>query len=222
MIIDNSQLLTILQAVVFVTKPSLLGFAIADCSLSRGPNRVRTHRYVSSIMDELGPYYTLRAYRVPTVDSFWNLHRLIKPYKKCGKRKTTSDNNKKNSNNGAPNGIIPLTSRLSAANRYFAGGDPIDIALVHGISHTEVFNSAWKIVDAVNLCPELNIKYPTDFNEQKQIARSFQKRSKPGFTYCAGAIDGMLVWIEKPTDEQCEVMKCGKKSFSVAVNTSLD
>ena len=61
--------------------------------------------------------------------------------------------------------------------------------------------------------PELDIKYPTDFNEQKKIAQGFQKRSKPGFTCCAGAIDGMLVWIEKPTDEQCEVAKCGKKKF---------
>ena len=115
MAIDNSTILTLIQAVVFLTRPSLIGFAVADFGYCRGPNRVCTRRYVSSIMDELGLYYTLRAYRIPTVDSFWTLHRMIYPYMKCGKRKTTSESTKKNENNGAPNGVIPSTCRLSAA-----------------------------------------------------------------------------------------------------------
>ena len=213
MAIDNSTLLLLVQAILFATQPSLFGYAIAQTNF-RGPNRVRTRRYVSSIMDELGPYYTLRAYRMPSVDSFWKLHRLIHPYMRVGRRRTTGESSKKNEKNGAPNGIIPLTSRLSAAPiRYFSGGDPVDIALVHGISHTEVFNSAWRVVDAVNKCPELDIKYPNSFAEQRKIARGFQKRSKPGFACCAGAIDGMLLWIEKLTMEQCEAAKCGRKKF---------
>ena len=77
----------------------------------------------------------------------------------------------------------------------------MDIALVHGISHTEVFNSAWRVVDTVNKCPELDIKFPTNFTEQRKIAQGFQKRSKPGFTCCAGAIDGMLRSLDRETND---------------------
>ena len=52
---------------------------------------------------------------------------MIKPYLKCGRKKKKSDSAKKNENNGAPNGIIPSMCHLSAAIRYFAGGDPVDI-----------------------------------------------------------------------------------------------
>ena len=209
--VDRLTFLTIVQVILLVTNPELVGL-IDPQIIERGANRVRTRRYVTSIMDELGPYYTRRAYRMPA-DHFWRLHRLIHPYLKCGKAKVRDDSTKRNENNGAPNGIIPSTSRLSAAIRYFSGGDPCDIAVVHGISHTEVFNSAWAVVDAVNHCPELEIKYPKDHNEQRKIARGFQKRSKPGFNCCAGAIDGMLVWIQKPTEEQCQIATCGRKKF---------
>ena len=90
---------------------------------------------------------------------------------------------------------------------------PTDIALVHGISHTEVFKSAWAVADAVNHCPALNFQYPTDHNEQRKIALGFEKRSQSGFKCCAGAIDGMLLWIEKPKLEECEKAKCGRKKF---------
>jgi len=60
-----------------------------------------------------------------------------------------NSSNKKN-NNGAANGFIPKSIRLSCALRYFAGGAVDDIAVVHGISNTEVHDSVWFIVDAVN------------------------------------------------------------------------
>lgn len=39
-----------------------------------------------------------------------------------------------------PNGIIPCSTRLSIAPQYFAGASPLDLALVHGGSHSEVFH----------------------------------------------------------------------------------
>ena len=80
-------------------------------------------------------------------DSFWELHRILYPFLR-GKGK---DRKQKL---GAKNGIISTPIRLSAAIRYFAGGRPEDIALVHGISHSAVFESVWKVVDAVNKCHE--------------------------------------------------------------------
>ena len=60
---------------------------------------------------------------------------------------------KKRINLGARNGLLPPEMRLSIALRYFAGGDPYDIMLVHGVSHAEIYRSVWKVVDAVNHCP---------------------------------------------------------------------
>jgi hypothetical protein len=102
---------------------------------------------------------------------------------------------------------------LSAALRYFAGGRPDDIVLVHGISNSEVFNSVWKVVDAVNSCKELTIRFPKNHKEQRDIARGFEEKSDAGFTMCAGCLDGMLEWMEKPTAAVCEEAKCGPMKF---------
>ena len=104
-----------------------------------------------------------------------------------------------------------FNQQIKRCNLIFSGGDPLDIHLVHGISHTEVFNSAWAGVDAVNMCPEIDIKYPTDAEAQHKIAQGFVKHSKPGFKCCTWSIDGMLLWIEKPMEEECEKAKCGRK-----------
>jgi hypothetical protein len=41
--------------------------------------------------------------------------------------------------------------------RYCAGGDPLDIADVHGVNEKEVLQSLWSVVDAINLSKELDI-----------------------------------------------------------------
>ena len=84
--------------------------------------------------------------------------------------------------------------------RYFAGGSAYDIALVHGVAFTEVFKSLWKVVNAVNRCKELEIKFPNNWDEQREIAAQFLKKSKAGFGTCVGAVDGILIWVEKPID----------------------
>jgi len=114
---------------------------------------------------------------------------------------------------GAKNGLILHATRLSAALRCFAGGRPDDIALVRGISHTAVCKSKWQIVDDVNKCECLAVRHPSDHSEQKKIAHGFQKRSKAGFDICAGAVDCMLVWIDKPTARECDKSEAGPRKF---------
>jgi DDE superfamily endonuclease len=97
--------------------------------------------------------------------------------------------------------------------RYFAGGRPEDIALVHGVSHSEVFRSIWRVVDAVLDCEELAFEFPSDHAKQKAIAASFQQKSVPQFDCCVGAIDGMLLWLEKPSPRECEFAGVGAKKF---------
>jgi len=164
----------------------------------------RIRKKVNDVFSELGPCYTRRAYRMDS-RSFWCLHRMLKPW--------LQGTRKENGGGGAWNGLIDSEIRLSTAIRHFAGGRPDDICLVHGMSHTEVFNSVWKVVDAVLNCDGLTIGFPEDYNKQREIAKGFEKKSYAGFDCCAGAIDGMLLWIEKPHARDCDNSEVGAKKF---------
>ena len=108
----------------------------------------RKRRTVNSIFMEQGPYYVRRAYRMDSA-SFWELHRLVLPSLETestttcnnGTEKLDSANEKRKRN--AKNGLISSPVRLSVAIRYFSGGRPDDIALVHGISHSSVYMRAY-------------------------------------------------------------------------------
>ena len=173
------------------------------------PHRQRNRRQVNDIFNEQGPTYVRRAYRMHA-DSFWALHKLLK--NGIAKAAEEAKGTKKH-RNGAKNGVISTSVRLSAAIRYFAGGRPDDIALVHGISHSEVFTSVWKVVDAVNDCAKLNFAYPTSHERQKEIAREFQAKSDADFPFCGGCLDGMMVWYEKPSAAMCKEAQCGTMKF---------
>jgi hypothetical protein len=67
------------------------------------------------------------------------------------------------------------------------------------------------VIDAINQTDELTIQFPTDHDEQRKIASDFQQKSTPGFAVCVGALDGMLVWMEKPTEKECEMSKVNTK-----------
>jgi hypothetical protein len=89
----------------------------------------------------------------------------------------------------------------------------MDIALVHGVSHSEVFDSLWKVVDAINQHPELAIKFPTSHHEQFELANQFRRKSTASFQHCMGPIDGLLISIHKPTKEDVKLTKCGEIKF---------
>ena len=65
---------------------------------------------------------------------------------------------------------------MSDALCYFAGGCPIDIALVHGMSHSQVFHCIWAVVDAVNSSPEFNIVFPANHTKQSKINIGVSKK----------------------------------------------
>jgi len=84
---------------------------------------------------------------------------------------------------------------------------------VHGVSHSAVCDSVWRVVDAVNKTMSLNITFPEDHAAQKKIAEGFRKNSQAGFDQCVGAIDCMLIWLERPSEKSCQQAKCGSKKF---------
>jgi hypothetical protein len=94
-----------------------------------------------------------------------------------------------------------------------AGGAPLDIALVHGVSHCEEFKCICQVIDAINNEPQLGINFPQSHLDQLFIAKQFQAKSRADFTNCVGAIDEMLVWIQKPALLQVKKTGCGEPKF---------
>jgi hypothetical protein len=120
------------------------------------------------------------------------------------------------SRNHLHNGPIQPEVRLACALRWFAGGSVYDIMTTYGISHTDTLLSVWYVVDAVNNHPSLQIVYPADHEEQRSIARGFLRVSAANFGCCAGAIDGILIWIHQPSPADCIEAGCDTRKFFCA------
>jgi len=97
--------------------------------------------------------------------------------------------------------------------RYFAGGSPYDIAVIYGISYSAMIESVWFVVDATNNQPDFHIKYPESREEQEKIAAAFYRVSQAGFKSCAGAIDGILIWTNKPTMADVKTTGVGQRKY---------
>ena len=181
--------------------------------------RRRTRQSVAEIYNCLGPIYFRRAYRM-TYASFWRLHDLLEEKINTvaaqvrGYNKKSGDGGDNNcSSPPIPNGIISSSARLGIALRYFAGGSPYDIMVKFGVSHSSVFECVWIIVQAVNELSAMKISYPSDVETQKKIARGFCNASKVKFDCCAGAIDGILIWMHKPSQKEADAAGVGQKKF---------
>ena len=88
--------------------------------------------------------------------------------------------------------------------RYFSGGSPFDILVKYSVSHTEMLNSVWYVVEAVNQKEVWYINYPKDHNEQLKVAAEFKAKSLVDFGVCVGAVDDILIWIHQRTLEEAK------------------
>jgi len=98
---------------------------------------------------------------------------------------------------------------LVIAIRMFAGADPLDLITSFGVSKAVVHRSVDNVIDAVCKSKTLKIAFPKEHDEQPKIAKKFEQISSAKFRNCVGAIDGMLVWINKPTEEECQKIGVG-------------
>ena len=99
---------------------------------------------------------------------------------------------------------------------FLRGGSPYDLAVCHGISVKEVYRSVRLIIQAVNssTSQQLRIKFPSSqHDEQHKLASGFEEKSGANFPSCVAAIDGLLIWTERPSKAQCVLSKCGPKKF---------
>jgi hypothetical protein len=159
------------------------------------------------IFSEYGPYNFRRSFRMNEF-SFWKLPDMLDSFLGKTKRKKGR----------APNGDILSSARLAMALRY----DPNDISAVFRVHNVVVYQSVWLVVQAINETTTLDIQYPTSYNEQQKIADAFQGKSGIALNNCAGCIDGILIWINKPTKPELEKLGIGGKKFFCGCKKSLD
>lgn len=178
-------------------------------------NVKRRRRSVRDVFEELGEGNVRKAFRMDERDFFY-LNEILR--KHVHKKSRT----KKHKNGGA-NGSIDSTVRLGAALRHFAGGSMYDdISVMFGIGITDVHKSIWMVVNAVHKCSALDITFPSDHDDQRKTAAEFQKKSRPGFDCCVGAVDGTLIWTERPSNKECKEAKCGAAEFFCGRKKNLD
>ena len=101
------------------------------------------------------------------------------------------------------------------------GGSPIDVLQSHDVSKSSVYESLWMVVDVINKYKSLEFHFPTK-EEQTLICEGFKKKSNSGFDNVIGALDGMLVWIQKPSSETCNLLKIGENKFYSEYKKNLD
>jgi hypothetical protein len=160
----------------------------------------RQRRSLPALFAEIGAHNFRRMYRM-SEGTFYALFDLLQPKFVVPKEKGIP-----------PNGLITLDSRLAMALRLCAGGCKYDIAATHGVSPNEVYTSLWLVVDAVHACSALDIKFPSSHEEQQQLANDFKAKSGCNFWSCVAAVDGMLVWTNKPS-EKTDDMGVGPLKF---------
>ena len=79
--------------------------------------------------------------------------------------------------------------------------------------HTSVFVSVWVVVDSIKSTEDFNIEYPSSHEDQMRIARAFEQKSKVGFDNCVGAVDGILIWMHKPSEKEAKRSKVDQKKY---------
>ena len=148
---------------------------------------------VRDIFKQVGPLFFRRAYRMK-YGSFCKIARKLHNHIMLASRKNCSPNTRKNYRH-VPNGPITTSVRLACALRYFAGASAYDIMTTYQIGYVDTIMSVWYVVQSINSNPDFNISYPSNHEEQRAVAKGFQEVSVAGFDCCAGAIDGILIWI---------------------------
>ena len=165
----------------------------------------RTRKSVIQVHNELGRDVFRRAYRMH-LETFLNLYSIVK--EDLFQVMKYNDNCRR-----GPNGRIHPSVILACALRVFSGGDSYDLITTFGISKTMIHYSVDIVIETICKCEALKVEFPTSHTDQLRIAKGFEEKSVPKFKKCVGAVDGMLVWISKPTEEECKKVGVGSAKF---------
>ncbi len=167
--------------------------------------RARTRKSMFQIHEELGEDLLRRAFRMH-FETFLRLYNSIKielfevlMYNFWCNR--------------GPNGRVHPSIILGIALRMFAGADPLDLITSFGVSKAVVHAAVDHVIRAVCMSKSLKIAFPREHQERLRIAKEFEVIFDAKFRSCVGAIDGMLVWISKPSEKECRRIGVGSGKF---------
>ena len=165
-----------------------------------------------SILNEYGNLFE-HAYRMD-YPAILELHELLKDgIEEYICKEGTSTNSSASEPFYRKNGKITTQIRLACALRYFAGGSYLNIIMSHSVGKTDLYRSIWSVVHATNQCSSLDFQFPSMLAACQSISNEFSLRSKAGFTNCIGCIDGLLIWLEKPSKDQCDEVSVDSGKF---------
>ena len=169
-----------------------------------GPNReVPDFSWATHVKNMGEAEFKLR-YRV-SWESFNKLLKILEP-----KLRVDNERQACNSRQGIP---VELPTRLAIALRYFAGGDPLDLKLIYGVSKAFVMTCVWRAVDAINGCLD-NVRFPLDDAAGlAALEADFAAASRGGFWRGqVGAIDGPMPIVV--VRDNLHVVYCGGYVYS--------
>ena len=75
--------------------------------------------------------------------------------------------------------------------------------------------SIWGVCNTVNMSKleALQMEFPSEHTKQLLIAEGFRAKLWEDIGCCVGAIDGMLVWMDKPSVKVLKGAQVGAKKF---------
>ena len=73
----------------------------------------------------------------------------------------------------------------------------------------------------MNATKALDIIFPTDNKMQEKMAAQFEKKSDISLKNCVGAVDGILIWTDKPNKNDLKRQNFGPKKFFVGESINM-
>lgn len=170
--------------------------AAAEEESSRNPpasfhvrDRLEWEEHVAQLMLE-GESSFSRMYRM-SYESFQELARLLHPFISVNATMSKIRTGK---------GPITTEIALHCVLRWLAGGSYLDIRLCAGISVVSFYRCIHKCMEAILLCAELDIHFPTTSEEIEEAAEAFASLSSQRvFQGCVAPMDGFLLLIITPS-----------------------
>ncbi|CAN0452101.1 unnamed protein product, partial [Pylaiella littoralis] len=118
------------------------------------------------------------------------------------------------------NGAVPVEYQVGNTLRWLAGGQMLDIKQGHVIAKSTAYQTAVRVIKAINACEALECRWPEKQTDYDSIAAGFKSRSTNGvITKCVGAMDGLFVRTLRPnsrdTHEPNSFYSGHKKGFGM-------
>ncbi|CAN0431183.1 unnamed protein product [Pylaiella littoralis] len=101
---------------------------------------------------------------------------------------------------GLRNGAIPVEYQVALTLRWLAGASMYEGMDGHVIARSTAYQTAFRVIKAINSCAALDCKWPTTPEDVASTAAKFEKRCSVGvIRKCVGAMDGLFIRTTRPT-----------------------